>query len=74
MPFKTAADLMQFLAQEFYRSKISLDQLVESTGIPEHRLALVCRGGWEVLTIKEIAAILTALNLDPRKFRPSAAH
>ena len=74
MPFKTAAELMRLLAEEFYRSKISLDQLVDSTGIPEDRLALVCRGGWEVLTIKEIAAILTALDLDPLKFRRSAAN
>jgi len=66
MTFQNAAELVAALADHAARKKMRPGELTEQTGIPEERLRLLDSGAWETLTLREIALILEALEIDPR--------
>jgi DNA-binding Xre family transcriptional regulator len=64
MAIESAADLVQILAEEFQRSGKDPQDFAVQTGIGEDRLELLQSGEWQDLTVREIAAISEALDVD----------
>ncbi|RWX74874.1 hypothetical protein EPK99_23600 [Neorhizobium lilium] len=64
MAIESAAELVQFLADELRRSGTDHQEFAEITGIAEERLKLLQSGAWEDLTIREIAVITETLEVD----------
>ena len=68
MAIESAADLVQILADELKRNGTNPQDFAQMTGIAEERLELLHAGGWEELTIREIAIITETLEVDLRDF------
>lgn len=66
MTIQNAAELVKALAEEATQQNMRPGDLAEQTGLPLERLNLLHSGGWETLTVREIALILEALEVDLR--------
>lgn len=64
MSIESPADIVSHLAQRMVHQRASLRKLAQMTGVPENRFELIQTGDWEGLTIREIAAICEALDID----------
>ncbi|HCL67765.1 hypothetical protein G6N76_22855 [Rhizobium daejeonense] len=64
MAIESAADLVQFLAEELRQRGTKLHEFSEMTGISEERLEYLQAGAWHRLTVKEIGAIAECLHVD----------
>lgn len=64
MTFQNAAELVKALRDRATQKNVLPSELAEQTGIPEERLTLLHYGAWETLTLREIARILEALEID----------
>ncbi len=60
----TAADIVLHLARHLKDHDVCKETLSRTTGVPEYRLTMIEAGKWETLTIREIAAISRALDVD----------
>lgn len=64
MAIKSAAELVQILAEELERRGTELYEFAELTGIAEERLEYLQAGAWHKLTVREIATITECLEVD----------
>ncbi|CAK7261626.1 MULTISPECIES: helix-turn-helix domain-containing protein [unclassified Shinella] len=64
MPIESPADIISHLAQRMEDKGTSPRKLAQLTGVPENRFELIQTGDWENLTIREIAVISEALDVD----------
>lgn len=66
MPIESPADIVSYLAQQMEDQGTNPRKLAQLTGLSENRFRLIQTGGWENLTIREIAVISEALDIDLR--------
>lgn len=64
MTIITAADIVLHLARHLRDHDVCKETLCRTTGVPEDRLTMIQAGKWEKLTIREIAAVSRALDVD----------
>lgn len=64
MAIESAAELVQFLAEELRQQGTTLPEFAEATGITEERLEYLQAGAWHRLTVMEIGAIAECLHVD----------
>lgn len=64
MASESAAELVQFLADELRRRDTKPHEFAELTGIAEERLELLQEGAWHLMTLREIAMITECLHVD----------
>ena len=64
MANESAAELVQFLADELRRRETKPHEFAEITGIAEERLELLQEGAWHLMTLREIAIITECLHID----------
>ena len=64
MAGESAAELVQFLADELRRRDTKPHEFAELTGIAEERLELLQEGAWHLMTLREIAMITECLHVD----------
>lgn len=64
MAGESAAELVQFLAEELRRRDTKPHEFAELTGIAEERLELLQEGAWHLMTLREIAMITECLHVD----------
>jgi hypothetical protein len=64
MAIESAAELVQFLADELRRRETKPHKFAEITGIAEERLELLQEGAWHLMTLREIAIITECLHID----------
>ena len=66
MTFQNAVELVKALNDRAAQKNVGPNELAEQTGLPQERMNLLYSGGWEALTVREIASILEALEIDLR--------
>ena len=64
MANESAAELVQYLAEELRRRGTTLPKFAEITGISEERLEYLQSGAWRRLTVREIGTIAECLQVD----------
>ncbi len=64
MANESAAELVQFLAEELRRRETKPHELAKITGVAEERLELLQEGAWHLMTLREIAIITECLHID----------
>ncbi|NOV20837.1 hypothetical protein E5S70_33190 [Ensifer adhaerens] len=64
MPIESPADIVSHLAQQMVEKGTSPRKLALLTGVAENRFELIQMGDWKNLTIREIAVISEALEVD----------
>ena len=66
MTFQNAAELVKALNDRAAQKNVGPNELAKQTGLPRGRMNLLHSGGWEALTVREIARIIEALEIDLR--------
>ncbi|WP_421581048.1 helix-turn-helix domain-containing protein [Shinella sp. M31] len=64
MTFQNAAELVEALKDRAAQKNVGPNELAEQTGLHKGRMDLLHSGGWEALTVREIASIIEALEID----------
>jgi len=64
MTFQNADELVKALNDRAAQKNMGPNELAKQTGLPRGRMNLLHSGGWEALTVREIARIIEALEID----------